>query len=393
MNPRTSAGLAENSGKISRNEAFFIDASAFGTFSHLSVKLHGKNSESIPESGTISVHRSQKAFFYPEGDPAPFPEGSLLKNDGTYFIITPSETKELFGTEQEVRMIGYNPEIFIPVSKEEISLYPDQKKDASAINGYSPNGTFFQIDENFYEFKEKKFFQFVSREAFLYRYPESWALKRDSSFLTMAQEEENISDTWIGYPSGSLLSWGEGVFLMDNNTARPILGIDIFLSLGYSWNDVRPANDEEISFSQKGKFIYFNAPHPDGSVLFDTKEKKYFLISKEKKREIQGESKLRLWLGDRNPISVSSESLTKRSSCSIQKKFSYFSGHFAICSVPLDILENFSGNSYEISFNAPTETNMDRMDVSFKTSVNQETFLKTLSKLAQRALSRFIPIP
>lgn len=384
--PKTATGDMRGDGRLGSNETLLIDASAFGDFSDVSVLLSGSD-ESLPiESGSVSVRRSQKAFFYPEGNSAGFPKGSLLRFGDTFFQIAPNGTRKSFPSEEAVRLIGLDPASFLSVSSEEFLA----NRDGGAIDfseADPPSGSFIRSDDTFYEWRNGKLIPFVSREAFLARFPESWAIPKDISF----RETRTLSDDWRSYPSGSLLAWGDGVFLMDGESPRPILGIDIFLSLGFSWDDVRPASDEEISLVQKGKFVDFSVPHPDGTVFFDTEERRYFLIEEGKKREIKGEALLQSWLGNRHPILVSSKSLTTASSCILEEGFSPFSSYALECSLLLEALVSLPGDTYEFSIDLPIETDIRRMDVTFESSLKRETFLRTLSKLKNRVISRYIP--
>jgi len=385
MDPRTTGGNLRGNGRVSMGETFHVDASAPGDFSDAVIHLseNALNGTAGLEKGVFSVRRSQKAFFYPEGSPAAFPEGSLLRYGNEYYHIAPDRTRKRFPTEDSVQSLGFDPTSFFSISSEELLVNRDGGT-LDLSNDNPPNGSFIHSDDTYYEWRDKKLIPFVSKESFLARFPESWALPEDASFV----HEHEISETWLGYPSGSLLAWSDGVFLMDGNVPRPILGVDVFLSLGFSWDDVRPASDEEISFSQKGKAIGFGASQPDGTVFLDTKEQRYFLIEDGEKHEIRGENLIRLWLGNQRPLVVSSDSLTKESSCVLEKTSSFFSSSLT-CTVPLGDLAGLPGDTYEFSLLAPNETDIQHMDISLERSAKQKTFLETLSNIKKRVLSRY----
>lgn len=387
-NPRTNNGDPRGNGRLNADETLLIDASAYGDISQARVRLSGDDNVASLKEGFVSVRRSQKAFFYPEGTPATFPIGTLIRQENQYYAIDPDGTRKRFPSERSVRALGYDPESFLLVTKEELGI--NRENGFVVLVGDDPqDGAFIRSDDTYYEWRGGELIPFVSRESFLARFPDSWALPRDISFV----ESKPISDRWQGYPSGSLLAWGDGVFMMDGETPRPILGVDIFLSLGFSWDDVRPVNDEEISLSEKGKSVFFNASHPDGSVFFDTFAQKYFLIEDGEKREIRGEALRRMWLGNRHPIEVTSESYEKKATCVLQEEFSPFSTYILQCTVPLDALTGLPGDTYEFSIDTPAATDIRTMDVSFDTTVSEQTLLGTLSKLKQRIISRYIPAP
>lgn len=386
--PRSTNGASQENGLLENTETLIIDASAFGDFSNISVLLSGSDDASPLSTGTVSVRRSQKSFLYPDGNPAGFPKGTLLRFEDDFFHIAPNGTRKRFPSEEAVRSIGLDPNSFLSISSEELFANRDGGSvEFSEIE--PPSGSFIRSNDTFYEWRNGKLIPFVSREAFLTRFPENWAIPKDISFI----REQTISDDWKSYPSSSLLAWGDGVFLMDGETPRPILGIDIFLSLGFSWEDVRPVNDEEISLVQKGKFVDFSVPHPDGTVFFDTEERRYFLIEEKKKREIRGESIRRSWLGNRHPISISSRALETKSSCVLEEGFSPFSSYALECSLSMAAIASFPGDTYEFSIDLPANTDIGRIDISFESSIKEQTLLKTLSKFKNRILSRYIPSP
>lgn len=384
--PRSVDGVSQENGLLENVETLIIDASAFGDFSTVSILLSGSDDALPLSTGTVAVRRSQKSFFYPEGNPAGFPKGTLIRFEDTFFHIAPNGTRKRFSSEETVRSLGLDPASFLVVSSEE--LFKNRDGGLVDVSGTEPpSGSFIRSEDTFYEWRNGKLIPFVSREAYLARFPENWAISKDTSFV----ESHTVSDDWRSFPSGSLLAWGDGVFLMDGETPRPILGIDIFLSLGFSWEDVRPVNDEEISLVQKGKFVDFSVPHPDGTVLFDTIERRYFLVEEKKRREIKGDAILRSWLGDRTPIPVSSESLTIAPSCALEEGFSPFSSYALNCSLPLSALDPLPGDTYQFSIDLPANTDIGRIDISFGSSVRGQTLFKTLSKFKSRIFSRYLP--
>ena len=389
VRPRTSENEPRENGHFGGNETFLVDASALGSFSRVTVNFFGANVNDVLLESSVSVRRSQQAFFYPEGAPAVFPEGTLLQYKGNFFQISPSGTLRRFDSEATARALGFATNSFLAVSSEELAVNPEGETIVSRDT--LPEGTFIRSNDTYYEWKNNALVPFVSAPAFLERFPMEWALSKDESFV----KDRPVSENWVSYPSGSLLAWGNGVFLMDGTSPRPILGADVFLSLGYSWDDVRPASDEEISLTEKGKFVDVRTPHPDGSVLFDTKEGRYFLIQSGEKREIKGVSLLRMWLGNRHPIRVSSDALVESSSCVLAAHSKLFSADRITCSLSLKELPDLLGDTYEFSLHIPSGTSisLSRMDVSFDRSMEAATLRDTISKLKSRILSRYISAP
>lgn len=388
VRPRNLAGESRDNGRIAQQETLVVNASAFGEYSTLDIFLAGEDDAEPLTNGAVSVRRSQQAFLYPEGDPAPFPDGSLLREGERFYHVAPNGTLKQFPSEDAVRNIGYDPSTFLPVSPEDLRFQRNGGIVSVASNTL-PEGAFVRSDGTYYLWNNGKLIPFVSPAAFLARFPDSWALPQDISFVN----ERALSDEWIGFPSGSALAWGNGAFLMDGKIPRAILGVDIFLSLGYSWKDVVSVSNEEISLEQKGKPVDFGTPHPNETVFLDTKENTYYLILEGKKREIRSEKIRTLWLGNRDPIPVSSDSLTSTASCQLLEDISPFSSYALSCSVPIESLDSLPGDTYEIAVSLPKETNIRRMDASFKTTVNHNNLFLRLSQLKNRALSRYFPTP
>lgn len=390
--PRTDAGDTRESGRLRKGETLVLDASVLGDFSHARVSISGKDTSDnqAMENIRITAKRSQQAFFYPKGPSATFPSGTLMKHHEEIFLVGSDGLRHRFDSEKDAALWGYDTSTFLSVSDEE--LLANSEGDALpsplhiGIDEALPNGAFIRSDDTYYAWKNDMLYPFVSTGAFLEQFPEKWALIRENTFI----KNHAISDEWIGYPSGSLLAWGDGVFIMDGSSPRPVLGADIFLSLGYSWDDVRTVSDEEISLEQKGKFVDISVPQPDGTVFMDTDEHRYFLVQGETLREIHGESMLHMWLGKRHPVLVSSKDSGRNASCTLTKA-SIFSTSTMACSIPLESFANIRGDTYELSFLTNKEIALDRMDIVFESSLKEQTLVTTLSKLKSRILSRYLP--
>lgn len=391
VRPRTQDGTSREDGRISKEETLVVDASVLGDFSHAQVNISTQNPLDAKKLATLSIiaKRSQQAFFYPKGPLAAFPAGTLLRNGSKFFLVAPDSSKRQFASENSARLWGYDSASFLSVSDEELLANPEGSI-LSETNDHEtpPDGAFVHSDDAFYLWKDSTLFPFVSIGAFSERFPRKWALERDEAFI----HAHTVSDEWISYPSGSLLAWGDGVFIMDNTSPRPVLGADVFLSLGYSWNDVRSVSDEEISLEKKGKFVDIRVPHPNGTVFFDTRENRYFLVQNETLREIRGASMLHIWLGEKHPIVVSSDALELHASCTPHAS-SFFSANEIACLVPLENLASLHGDTYEFAIPFVENANIDHMNILFESSLREQTLLRTLSKFKSRILSRYISSP
>lgn len=384
MNPRTDIGDPRGNGRVKQSEALLFDASPFGFFSTGTIAIQRENNAPSTEGSTVTVRKSQKAFFLPEGRPAPFPANSLVKSDGRFFLIADDETRRAFANEESVRNLGYDPNAFLPATENDLSSNPEG---TPIEQNTLPNGALIVSNGNFFDLQNSSLIPFSSREAFLATFPESWALPRENDFVQNLPLAERVT----GFPSSSLLAFADGVFLMDGSTPRAIGSVDIFTALGYDWNDVLPASDEDVSLSQKGKIIDFGMLHPDGTVLLDTDTDQYFLILHGEKRPIRSTAIRDAWLRHRHPIMVSSRSLSATASCTLGKE-SWVS-KTSLCTFPLGIFEGLPGNSYEFSLTTPHGTDIRSASVTFGSAITKDTLFFSLSRLKQRILSRYESAP
>lgn len=384
MNPRTNTNDPRGNGRVKTNETLLFDASPFGNFSTGTVEIQRENMAASTEGGIVIVRKSQKAFFLPEGAPAPFPAGSLVRHGEQFFLIANDGTWRIFANETHVRDLGYDPNAFLQMTEDDFLTH----QEGTPIEpGTLPNGALIVSNGNFYELQDGSLTPFSSREAFLAAFPESWALQRSDDFVKSFPPAEQV----IGFPSSSLLAFADGVFIMDSTTPRAIGSVDIFTALGYNWGDVFPASDEDISLSQKGKIVDFGTPHPNGTVLFDTDTNRYFLILNNEKRLIMSDTIRDAWLRGRHPVAVSSQSLSTTTSCILGKE-SWFS-KTSSCTVSLDAFRELPGNSYEISLKTPSGTDIREATITFGSSITKDTLLFSLSRLKQRIFSRYESTP
>jgi hypothetical protein len=131
------------------NLVFDTTLSSFkGEFSQVKVNFTlEKNSPEI-DSGTITLRKSYRAFFYPEGDPitAPledlskFPSGSLLSNGISAYI---TENNNIFPINNTITFesMGFDWADVIPASSDEIGAYVKGK--LFTIASPHPDGTIF----------------------------------------------------------------------------------------------------------------------------------------------------------------------------------------------------------------------------------------------------------
>ena len=67
--------------------------------------------------------------------------------------------------------------------------------------------------------------------------------------------------------NGTLISNEEAVFFISRGQARPFLGPEVFVRLGFDWDHVTEDQKKLISSFDTGEKLNFTSAHPDGTIL------------------------------------------------------------------------------------------------------------------------------
>jgi hypothetical protein len=112
------------------------------------------------------------------------------------------------------------------------------------------------------------------------------------------------------FRDGSILSYGGTVYVVSDGMRRPIESAQAFLSLGFSWGNVRAVSKSELDAHPQGGLLRLGDWHPDG-VLLQSPQDAMFVIDDGKRRYIPSplifESQFR-W---QEAVKVSSEVLNR----------------------------------------------------------------------------------
>lgn len=251
------------------------------------------------------------------------------------------------------------------------------------VTGF-PEESLYRIDDTYYALRGDALYPFVSDNAYLSRYPESKAIVKNADFLA----NYSVSEDWIGYRVGSMVSFADGVFLITSETdMRPIGNAETLLALGYRFEDVRPASEEEIGLYKRGRIILLGAQHPDGTLLLDQDTNSYYLVENNSKRPLENEDYRDFIISKQAPILVSSKGSEQHVSCMLEPGL--FGQSFS-CQTPIDLLQSGFGNDFEITIGKnDTDIDISTLSVSFETEKSRQNMLLILSQIKQRLLSRF----
>jgi hypothetical protein len=370
-----------NMGNFKSGEDNYFYVSFLGPFSRATVEFSLNKRLNFSNLGEISIRKGYKAFFYPEGEKMGFKDGSLLKNNSRYFIISQGAIRE-FENLNSIKLLGFNPQNFWEVSEEELSANLPGAK-ITLKDGY-PDGTLFQIQDNFYLKKDSQLQKFSSQAAFLSQYPPSWMLEKDETFLKSFVIGEEI----IGFANGSLVAYGDAVSIVSGKNIFPIDNFTTFEILGYSWDDLIPAGGDEISLYEKQKLINLSSLHPAGTIFYTPDEDKYYLIQDGQKRLLPSKKIADSWL-KKSPILADSQSLKVQSQCALNQQSWLFKQY--LCQADISALQNLKGKDYEFRLTSQENFRANDLVMSLRKDYSWNNLNKNLREIFSSIKKNYVP--
>lgn len=224
--------------------------------------------------------------------------------------------------------------------------------------------------------------RFVSPAAYLSRYPASFALPLSSSLARSLP----LSEEWIGFRVGSLVSFADGVYLVvSEQEIRPFGDPNIFLSLGYRFKDVIPAHEEEIGIYKRGRIILYGAPQSDGTLFYDTDSGAYLIRENKKLRPITSPEYRKFLLTQITPLEVSLASRNTTLSCTPTP--SWFGKKYT-CDIPEASLSAQFGSAFQFFLRSDTNIDIDTLTVSLITDRTSDNFRLFAHQIRLRLMNR-----
>jgi hypothetical protein len=247
------------------------------------------------------------------------------------------------------------------------------------------NDRLFRIRDTVYQLHDGILSRFASEAAALSRYDASAITDADESILA----QHPLSDEWIGFRPGTLISFADGVFVVYSDTeVRPIGSALIFQSLGYDWNDVIPVSEEDMGAYKRGKIILPGALHAPGTLFRDTDSDRYFTIdAQNRRRPITDPTLLRFFLARTHAIPVSIKSRELSSHCTLQPGILF--SHAYTCTLPLENLREIPESDYQFMLHPTASISIESMSITLNRSLETANFRGTLSQLKTRILDRY----
>ncbi|MFA6047612.1 MAG: hypothetical protein WCV59_00720 [Parcubacteria group bacterium] len=359
----------------------FFYSSLEGNYSQANVSFTlDKDSEGF-ENGTLEARKSYQAFLYPEGSPIGFKDGTLFKNNNNYYIVSAGKIRK-FSSLNLVDSLGFKKEAFVEEDGFDFK-FSNQGDDISGISSY-PDSSIFKIKDDYYILQDQKLKKFISPAAFATQYNANQAIEKDNSFLAKYPLDENI----LGFRDSTLISYGISVFIVSSGRILPVNNTVTFSSMGYDWNDVIPAGGDEVSLYEKDKLFTISSPHPDGTIMKDEKENKWYVIENGEKHLLPSENIANSWLPKGNPISISEESLSLKNNCSLGKNT--FSSRTYSCDIPLDNFKPVIGKDYEFKLSSDNDIKLETINADFQKTASWQNFKDTVSSLLTRVKANYV---
>jgi hypothetical protein len=188
-----------------------------------------------------------------------------------------------------------------------------------------------------------------------------------------------------GLANGTLLSFNNSVFAVVDGKVMPLDNPSTFLSLGYSWEDVRPASEDEIGLFDRDKLFTIDQPHPNGTIFLARDTSKYYLINDGQKQEITG-NYISIYL-KQHPVTVDEKSLNFDLSCELKKNLWPFNSYG--CSISIENLAQFLGNDYQVAIDDIDVKKIKQVDFTFSRNINWNNMRDTLSDIKHKALINY----
>ncbi|TAK96914.1 hypothetical protein EPO05_00610 [Patescibacteria group bacterium] len=379
VNMRDGQDTAINNGAIKNGplqfDVFWDEGSTVAT-----VTFFPQSNSAPLDHSLVSVRKTYKAFIYPlSNQAAPLPEGTLLKNNQAFFIVSDGRLRKFLSSTLAESM-GFNLNTFAEATDQEL-LLNEAGENITSATAY-PNGTVFVIEGRYYRLDNQTLHQFISDKVFLASYQSAQAVPRPTSFLT----QYPLSKEQFGFPSGTLLSFGISAFVVVDDQIRPFNNPRTFLAFGYDWSDIVPASEDEIGLLERAKTFDVNQPHPNGTVFASKENGTYYLILNGERREIQGAIARAVYV-KHNPIIVSEESLKIKSICELSAR-GIFSPRYE-CQLPIEILNALPGNNYQFEVAVPNGAALNSTSVVFSRAINKENLKLSLLNIKAKILLNY----
>lgn len=376
LNPRFSPGALIKDGIFPAGKNVYFDTSLVGNYSKARVTITPNAKSAGGSQASVQVRKSFQAFFYPQGDPIGFKDGTLVKNNGNYYIVSNGKLLR-FENSAVVSSLGFPADAFVSANDSDLKYNPPG--DDIASTDIYPDATLFKINNDYYILENQTLKKFISEKAFLSSYNQNQAISKDEAIL----QKYPVSPDIIGFSDGSLVSYGVGAYIISGGKIYPIGDPEIFVDQGFSWNDIIPISGDEFSLYQQDKLFSLTSPHPDGTILMTAEDSSYYLVQSGQKLPLPSAVIAKTWL-KKSPIIVTLKSLDTIGKCNLQK-----SGSDYFCEISLGNLQNLSGNYYEFKMNSGSNIKIDNLNVLYIRNMTLSNLKLTVRDIILKIKGRY----
>lgn len=368
--PRFADGTLVEKGEVNQDKTMLFNFSSRGQYSTVDVTFTPRSVKA--SHGTVQVVRSYRALLYPDGDAAMFRDGSFLSYQGSSYLISQGKARR-FASTDIVKQSGYTPEMAEEITTEEKNALTDGTPilDASDI----PDGKIVFTSDQYYQYLNNLWVPFVSDRAYLSQYRREDAAGTDRDIASIADP-----DHLVGFLSGTILSYGEAVYVVEGDTLRPVDSPETYLTKGYAWESVIPATGEEFGMYQLGKLYNIREPHPSGTLFFMPSHQIYYLINQGKRHLIMGPHLIQRF----SSITPVMSDVTSPASCILSIDM-LGNGH---CTLDISQIEGV-GAEYQFSATFQSSVSLTEMSTTFRRHVNQSNWQLFLTDLKQKLMARY----
>lgn len=378
--PTDAEGEKLKKGKFTAENNTRFDASVTGVFSKALVIFSlDEKSDPLADNQPLSVRKSYSAFLYPEGSALGFKDGTLLRNKDSFFLVSHGEMRK-FASAEVVSRFGFKPEAFIEASEEELS-YNQGGRIISANEGY-PDHSIFKIKDTYYLLQDSQLKKFTSENAYLSQYRSAQAIEKNEDFFSKYE----ISPEPIGFADGSLISYGDSIYVVDGKKIFPLADPITFIAKGYSWDDVISAGADEVSLYEKARLFTLSSPHPQGTIFATTEKNKHYIITDGKKHLLPSKNIIDSWLHNR-PIAVSEKSIAVENHCQFKKIF--WSVRSYSCEMPIENMRDLMGSDYMFHLAPSSTIQADTISIEFKKEIGFSNLRFTLGEIFNRIKNNY----
>ena len=189
---------------------------------------------------------------YKNGVPIKFPEYSLLRSPDDVVFLLVNDKKRRFENQEALRMVGINPEEIVDVTLEDLRYYREgmlitassSNTTGALLQNKITGGVFWATDRT----KAPLIDAFFLKTKFKNR-P---IIPTDPEDLNKLERVEPII-----FEDGYLISPEDAssVYIIENRLLRPITSADVFLGLGYKWENIMSVPRSILSLYTYGKPI------------------------------------------------------------------------------------------------------------------------------------------